>query len=516
MTLSPAPARRVLLIVIDGLGAASLRRALADGHAPHIAALIDAGATFGEATSPFPSLTPVCLATIATGAGPDRHRIPSLGWYSRGRGRFVEYGSSFSATIVEGTRASIEDVIVNLNHVHLAEEPRTIFERVQDAGLEAAAVNQLVWRGRTRHTMRHDYGPVRAAGKHTRVHAVYGPDHFYFGELFGGMRPLLPQVGIKRPTDWGGGRIARWLLRSTGSSFVLLYLGQHDAASHKLGPDAAQDAIRAADRALGRVVDAAGDLAAFLEGCAVIVCADHGQTSVDHHASLEDVFDDVTLYRGGRGSRRGGGRAADECDLAVVGSNRVAMAYRTRQPHHGDAPAGPNDRWIAQRALESPATAIAAYHDAAAGQLVVLAPGGGELRATRNPEALRTERSVELGGAGDRWAIEGDPEVLDLEVDRPAGVLRYGDYPDGFARLASALACVNTGDVMVSAEPGWEFTDIGGRAHTGGSHGSLHRVDSLAPLIAAGLAPGVAPPVAHARLADIVPVVAAHLGLAAE
>ena len=81
--------RRLLLVVIDGLGSDPLRRAIATGHAPNIAALLDHGARFDDAISPFPSLTPVCLASIITGVGPDQHRIPSLGWYSRGRGRFM-------------------------------------------------------------------------------------------------------------------------------------------------------------------------------------------------------------------------------------------------------------------------------------------------------------------------------------------------------------------------------------------------------------------------------------------
>ncbi|MBC7644707.1 MAG: alkaline phosphatase family protein, partial [Thermoleophilia bacterium] len=213
--------KRMMLVVIDGLGAAPLRRAMAEGHAPHLAELITAGGRFDEAISPFPSLTPVCLATIITGGGPDRHRIPSLSWYQRGEGRFVEYGSSFAAATVEGTRRTIEDTVVNLNHVHLATEPRTLFEIFQDDDRMAASINFLIWRGRTRHTIRHDYRPVSAIARRNKVHAVYGPDHFYFGELYGATRPVLPQVGFKRPKDWGGGLIARHLLKSTATQFIL-------------------------------------------------------------------------------------------------------------------------------------------------------------------------------------------------------------------------------------------------------------------------------------------------------
>jgi len=513
--LTPTEHRRLLLVVIDGLGAAPLRRALADGHAAHIQTLLDAGARFDDAISPFPSLTPVCLATIITGAGPDQHRIPSLGWYSRGRGRFVEYGSSFAAAGVEGTWRGVQDVVLDLNHLHLAEEPRTLFERVQDGGKRAASINYLVSRGRTRHTIKHDFGPLRRLTKRIGVNALYGPDHLYFGELYGSARPLLPQIGFKRPTDWGGGHIARWLMRNTGVEFVLLYLGQHDVASHKGGPDSTQQAIRVADKALGRAMSSLGGTEEFLRKFAVMICADHGQTKVDRHATLESVFDDIELYRGGKLSPK-----PAECELAIIGSNRVAMAYRTRQPHHHGASRrpsgdGPTNRWIAERALECPGTELSVFIED--GEYVAV--GGtkdkeGELRFRRDPDGgMPTLRAAMTGDDSDRWHVSGDRDLLDLGED--AGVLTYGEYPDTLGRIASALDCVNTGDVLMSALPGYEYTDIGGGAHTGGSHGSLHVTDSTAPLITIGLEGGTPEGLGTVRLADIAPLVAAHLALEA-
>ncbi len=490
---------RVLLAIIDGLGAEPLRRALADGHAPCIQALLDGGARFDEAISPFPSLTPVCLSTIITGALPDQHRIPSLGWYNRGEHRFVEYGSSFAAAKVEGRSQTIEDVILNLNHVHLAEHPPTLFERYQDEGREAASINFLLWRGRTRHTMKHDYGPVKRIGRRQGVHAVYGPDHLYFGELYGKSRPMLPQVGIKRPKDWGAGHIARWLLRNTQTEFVLLYLGQHDVASHKYGPEDTQRAIRIADRALARTVEGMGGVEQFLQECAFVLCADHGQTSVTRSERLEDVFDDIKLFQGSRAA------GAEHAELAIVPSNRFAMAYRVRE-------GSPSDLWVAERALESSGVDIAMYVDE--GEVVIRSASRGELRARRADMhgargGLITERAARAGEP-DRWQLNGDLGVLDIELDGDQIV--YGAYPDALMRISAALRCVNTGDVLVSAALGTEFEDIGGRSHDGGSHGSLLAGDSVAPLITSGVGmPGAAP--GWWRLADIAGIVAQHAGL---
>ena len=73
-----------------------LERAIANGRAPALARIRRDGCYVDDCVAAFPSVTPVCAATITTGVGPDGHRIPSMNWYHREEGRYVEYGSSFS------------------------------------------------------------------------------------------------------------------------------------------------------------------------------------------------------------------------------------------------------------------------------------------------------------------------------------------------------------------------------------------------------------------------------------
>jgi hypothetical protein len=64
------------------------------------------------------------------------------------------------------------------------------------------------------------------------------------------------------------------------------------------------------------------------------------------------------------------------------------------------------------------------------------------------------------------------------------------EVPDGRARAAAALRNPNSGEVLVSAAPGWEFYDLAGRHHLGGgSHGSLEAADSVVPMLSIGLGP---------------------------
>jgi len=84
-------------------------------------------------------------------------------------------------------------------------------------------------------------------------------------------------------------------------------------------------------------------------------------------------------------------------------------------------------------------------------------------------------------------------------------------YPDALNRLWSALECPHSGDVLVSAELGFEFVDWGGSDHVGGgSHGSLHRDDSEGVLIVCGID---VPAREEWALTDVAPLALEHFDL---
>src|SRR2546429_8970194 len=164
--------KKTILVVIDGLAAATFEAAL-ESHASALRFLAEHG-EYGRATSTFPSLTPVCLSRIATGAHPDVHHIPHLVWYDRERERLVEYGSSFRAVRAAGMARSLLDTIINLNRLHLGADAVTVYEALEEAGLTAAAINITCYRGTTPHL------PTPPAV----TIPPYGPNGFFFYNLF--------------------------------------------------------------------------------------------------------------------------------------------------------------------------------------------------------------------------------------------------------------------------------------------------------------------------------------------
>jgi hypothetical protein len=462
-----------------------LDRALAAGRAPTIAALIERGERHAGCASSFPSLTPVCLSAIATGRHPDGSYIPGLTWYRRGEGRFVEYGSSFSATLVEGSHAAINDSILNLNHLHLSDNVRTIFERVEDAGLVAAAINYYVFRGRTRHPLKHR--PVAALARRIGVFdAAYGPKRFYFGELFASDRTgAPPNLGVHAANDTHAAAIGRWLVARDGFDFLLYYLPDVDTAQHRVGPEGALDAVAVADRSIASLIEAGGGLDRFLGRHAVVLLADHGQTAARTACDVRAALGDLRLFAGSIRSVPG------DTQVAVASSNRICMLYRLAE--------APPARELAERVVALEGVDLTAFVER--GDAVVLRDGR-ELRFRRGGP-LHDRR-------GTAWTVEGDHGALGLITD--GDEIAAPGYPNALERLDCLLRCVNAGEVICSAAAGYEFVDGGGSHHVGGgSHGSLSADDSVVPLITVGVDTGGLP--AEPSITDVYGLVERHFGL---
>jgi hypothetical protein len=276
-----AAPKPVVLIVIDGLTPSVFEAA----DTPTLSYLLEHGA-YARAASVFPSLTPVCLASIATGGHPDVHHIPHLVWWYRDEQRVVEYGSSFGAIRAAGLARALRDTIVDLNARHLSRESETIYEALEAAGLTAGAINITCYRGRHRHL-------ATIPG----VPAVNGPKRFFFYSLYESDRTGAPIAVRNRALgsiDSYAAWVGRWLVTRDGFDFLVYYLPDYDFASHAHGPDAAHAALRRSDAAVAQLVDAAGGPDTFLDRYAVVLCSDHGQSKIERTTKLAAGDDLVT------------------------------------------------------------------------------------------------------------------------------------------------------------------------------------------------------------------------------
>ena len=485
--------KRLLLAVIDGCKPSMLERAVALGQAPAIAAVLERGAFVPELCAAFPSVTPVCATSIATGVLQDRHHIAAMNWWSRAERRYVEYGSSFRAARKLGIAKQLTDTVYNLNGSHLSPEALTVYESLDDAGVRTAGTTYLVYRGRHEHAISRETALTRLAGTLFRK-PVMGPRELFYADIFASRETgCRSQMGLPGIRDQHSGCVGAWLAARDLYDFLLLSLPDNDTYSHKNGPHAQPTSIAAADAQIMRVAEAAGGLERFLDTHAVIICADHSHAPVERRIDLRGAFADWEVAGPG-------GSAVEEAELALCPNQRAAMVYGLVE----------NAREaVLPRVLETastiPGVDVVAWREGEEG--VVRGVGRGDLR-------------FRVGGAGsdlrdargNAWSVEGDLGALvattsDGRFDSP-------DYPDALRRIWAALTCATSGDVLLSAGPGWEFPDWGGADHVGGgSHGSLHHSDSLGALAFCGVDAPNGTGEGAWSITDVAPMVRAHYGL---
>jgi predicted AlkP superfamily pyrophosphatase or phosphodiesterase len=381
-----------VLIVIDGLTPAMLE----SSRTAALRFLLEHG-TYRRASSTFPSLTPVCLASIATGGHPDVHGIPHLVWWHPRERRLVEYGSSFAALRASGLAQGIRDTIVNLNEQHLLVEAETVYEAVEDAGLTAAAINITTYRGRHRHrALIPGFPPVNA------------PKRFFFYSIYESDRTGAPIGWWNRALgsiDAYAASVGRWLVTRDGFDLLVFYLPDYDYASHALGPDTAHEALARADAAIAVLMDAAGGADELLDRYAVVLCSDHGQSQVRRIARL--ALDGTRVTASNRAAMLYGDdpRALAE---ALDGEPSVDVALFLEDGHAVARRGGVEDLAILDDYPDGRARAEGALRNPNAGDVLVSAADGWEF--------LDLAGRHHLGGGSHGSLSRADSEVPMLTV----------------------------------------------------------------------------------------------------
>ncbi len=492
---------KLVLCVIDAMAPAMLERAVAEGVAPMLATLMARGCYVNDCVAAFPSVTPVCAASIVTGVAQDEHLIPGMNWFHREEHRYVEYGSSFRAAQRFGIARQLTDTVYNMNRAHLSPDTPTVFETLDDANVRTAGTTYLMYRGRHRHEPQRDTALTRFASRLMR-HPVLGPRELFYADIFAsratGCRSGLGMPGVR---DRHSGCVSAYMVEHDLFDFLLLSLPDNDWYSHKHGPEGQLRSIAQADLQLARVFNAGGGINRFLAEHAVIVMADHSQAPVESTISLQGELAELGVL-----APRGGAEGAhgDEPRIAVCPSQRAAMVYALHASERDAMRASVLTRALAIEGVDLVAWLARDAHDRPS-EGVVSSPERGELRFAPGGEVRDARGAI--------WHVDGALSVLGAAVRGGDNTLATPSYPDALARVWAALTCPTSGEVLLSAAPGYEFVDWGGAAHVGGgSHGSLHASDSLGALVLCGIAPAKEP--AQWAIRDVATLVLEHFGLA--
>jgi hypothetical protein len=498
---------KMLLVVVDAASARVFCPAVQTGRLPTFQQLAGAGILHQRSASIFPSITPAATTSIVTGHYPARHGITGAAWLEPESGQIAYYGDDFWVIAREGFGPFLRDFLVRLNGDRL--KVPTIFEIVERAGRQAASLNYLVFKARTPHEAHIPGLLAMLPGVPTRE-TLHGPSLLCLGDFVQhgiprsasrGTRGLLHRFGMDDAAT--GALLCALMERRQRPDLTVAYFADNDYRSHEVGPHEALPVLEHVDAMLGEAFERAGGLERLLEDTCVLVTSDHAHCEILPDADRAVVRLDTVLDAIPQAVLAEGWRDGDR--IAICPNMRAAQIY-LREP----APALLCE--VVRRLGEEPRVdqivfrAGAATRDAP-GYTVASARGTVTFdRGTGFDQEARDEH-------GQQWSWTGELAAVDGHVSD--GTLVYGDYPNAFDRIAGVLGGEHSGDVWVTAVPGCEFELPGGHVHVGGgSHGALHALDSLSPIVFAGAPRGVALPAAM-RSIDLAPICLRVLGLEA-
>jgi hypothetical protein len=491
---------KVLLVVIDAASPRVVGPAVQTGQLPNLKRLADAGEMHQRSATIFPSITPAATSSIITGCYPAEHGIAGASWFDDARQEIAYYGDDFWVIAKEGFGAFLRDFLVRLNGDRLTAP--TLFELVERGGRPAMCLNYLVHRGIVTHDVNVPWLLALLPGV-PFTETVLGPRVLCLGDFVTGVtlrkkKKVQEKGGVVHRFGMDDASTAAMLAQLAGDNewgdFTVAYFADNDYRSHEVGPYAALPVVERVDAALGAMFDAAGGFERFMQDRCVIVTSDHGHCEIlaERDAAVIELHNVLGEFKHadlGRGWNDGD-------DIMICPNMRAAQIY-VREP------SGVLIDRIARTALLDPRVDLVMWRRSlATGEpgYVVTGPRG-------RLEFWRGGSTSDAWGTG--WSWSGDLEVLQLERD--GQFVESEEYPNAFERIGGALDARNSGELWVTAQPGCEFEVPGGEAHCGGaSHGALHALDSLSPVIVAGL-PRRLP--RAMRCVDIAPLCMEALGL---
>lgn len=424
-----------VILVADGLRPDVLDAAVRAGHVPELAALRNESGLH-VVTTVFPSVTGVAYVPMLTGEHPAQSGIPGLRWYDRSRQLpgLLGYSRSYVGTQLR----RIND--------DLSPHARTAFQLVNGKALGFAS---MITRGLPRVAQLD-----RGAGYSARViHAHVAGDAARWSALEATMAErLVERVRRERPrfvfaAFTAGDKATHAGGDSTAIALQSLKLVDHVAAS--IRRDAERDGRWASTH--------------------LCVVSDHGHSPVAEHLDIARA-----MRESGIRVRSHPWTMPDRSEVAVmVSGNSMAHVYldlnsRKRRPYSS----GEWDSRISD-ILSHPAIDLVATM--ASRETVMVQKGSSKAEITITPRGI-TYRPTNGN------PLDAEPFEEEREESVQERTLSTG-YPDSVRQLARLVLAERSGDIVISASPGWDLRQDYEPIDHVSSHGALHASHMWVPLI---------------------------------
>ena len=466
VTINESPNKPVILIVIDSLMNEPLQKAILDNKAPALSFLINNGYIEPQVISSYPTMSVTIDSTLLTGTYANEHKIPGLIWFKEDENRMISYGSGLSEMWHNGIKNVALDSVFRLNNEHLSKDVQTIHEQLATRNIQSASINGLLYRGNVKHSL-HVPKLLSTANLLPKEIITNGPTLLSLGAL-AQYNPhndrhkfVWKRMGVNN--DFTVGELAYLIQHKKLPPFTLAYLPDADAPIHKNGPGDIK-AIEDADQSLQEMLNSYSSWEEAIQQATWIIVGDSGQSTVkdDKETALIDLTELLHHYSIWE-------RENTDGQIAIAINERMAYVYV-------------NDKNVELTEVVNTLKQDERIH--------FIAWKDNETNYVVSPKSNQSLTFSPNGPHVDEynqsWFINGDKTILDFTINNQ-GFVQYNNYPDALARLHGALHSQEGNFLIVDAKPSYEF--IGEHSHDhagGGAHGSLHKVDSIVPLIVAG------------------------------
>ncbi|NND96132.1 MAG: hypothetical protein HKN47_02245 [Pirellulaceae bacterium] len=502
--------KRCLLFVVDALAESIVRQWVEDGKLPNISTLMMRGGELQTCLSIFPSITPAATCSIATGLYPKDHGIEGACWHDPATNSTAYFGDDYQLAKQEGIRNYLVDFADRLNYQRL--KSPLIYEHLFESGIESACVNYMWFRGPHVHSRTTPLALRLTAGK--LVSDIRGPKILKLGDFVhslpdgtgdppGMLTGLFSRYGFRDETT----AACTLAMAKTGTlpAFTLSYFPLNDDHGHTDGlHEAARICVEKFDEFLGEFVDAVGGWEVVDRDYTIVIVGDHSQVewadSDPKVVLLDKLLSDFQLADTVAGFQEG-----DE--LLICPNMRAASIYMNE---FNEA----TREQVVKQLLEDRNVDQVIYCDEHPNNVkmyTVRTRDRGRLTFTHGRNDSPDLKPVGHDRYGNQWCVFGELSAVDLRFDAN-NCLADGDYPNALERIAGAFHGSHT-PIWVTAKPCAELAIKEASTHAGGSHGSLHRDDSVAALITSSdIDVGTLPAPGHARIIDVMDLCLASLG----
>jgi predicted AlkP superfamily pyrophosphatase or phosphodiesterase len=459
----------VVAIIIDSLMDKTLQEAMKQGRAPALKFLIEHGQYFPKVVSSFPTMSVTIDSTLLTGVYADQHHVPGLVWYSDREKRMIFYGNGAKEALKIDQLQVLTDSVYQLNQVQLSKQVKTIHEELADSGKQSASINAIIFRGRTGRDIR----VPESMANMTRL-----PDHYRITtpELFSlaafaqldprnaGHTTLWEKYGMN--DEFTARDIAYLVKEGKLPDVTVAYFPENDMVHHRNGSDELKG-VEKADQALQNVLNAYSSWEEAVAKTIWIVLGDSAQSDVlkrrdEYKVDLRPLLSDYRIAKLNS-------PVGQDDQIVIAANERMAYVYAI-------SPDLKLSDIVKGLQADNRLDIIAVKKE---DSVVLTAEGRGEAVFSYRPGGSYTDEY------GQTWSISGDHGIADISASELG--IKYGKYPDVLARLYGALHSHEGQYAVVTVKPGYELVGESSPTHRGGAaHGSLHEVDSVVPLIAAG------------------------------